>query len=147
MGAVLEGLAKFSHLINQDFFGDVLEVLKDLIAEAEASLQPVDDNEEPEESEDDVEADAAAQRNVQRETLLAIITAFALLQGQYDVAKSAPGLSLDLSFFITHLYRALLPLSMHPDIELSAKRAHLADPNGLVVPTARDTKVNVATTT
>ncbi|KAK3062475.1 hypothetical protein LTR53_019347, partial [Teratosphaeriaceae sp. CCFEE 6253] len=146
MGAVLEGLAKYSHLINQDFFGDVLEVLKDLIAEAEASLQPVDD-EEAEESEDDVEADAAAQRNVQRETLLAIITAFALLQGQYDVAKSAPSLSLDLSFFITHLYRALLPLGMHPDIELSAKRAHLADPNGLVVPTARDTKVNVATTT
>ncbi|KAJ8123379.1 hypothetical protein O1611_g9605 [Lasiodiplodia mahajangana] len=31
MGAVLEGLAKFSHLINQQFFGDLLEALKDLI--------------------------------------------------------------------------------------------------------------------
>ncbi|RKU48004.1 hypothetical protein DL546_006146 [Coniochaeta pulveracea] len=31
MGATLEGLAKYSHLINQDFFGDLLEALKDLI--------------------------------------------------------------------------------------------------------------------
>ncbi|KAL9628687.1 MAG: hypothetical protein Q9164_007176, partial [Protoblastenia rupestris] len=36
MGAVLEGLAKYAHLINQDFFGDLLEALKDLINDAEA---------------------------------------------------------------------------------------------------------------
>ncbi|KAK0255185.1 hypothetical protein LTS09_009941 [Friedmanniomyces endolithicus] len=143
MGAVLEGLAKYSHLINQDFFGDVLEVLKDLISEAEASLLPDDDDD----GEEEVDIDAAAERNVTRESLLCIITAFALLQGQHDVAKSANTLSLDLNFFITHLYRTLLPLALNPDIELSAKSAHLSDPNGLATPTAKDTKVNVATTT
>lgn len=145
MGAVLEGLAKYSHLINQDFFGDVLEALKDLINEAEASLQPDEDGEE----EDETELDQVMQRNATREALLCIITAFALLQGQVDVAKSANALSLDLSFFIRHLYRTLIPLSMDLDIELSAKAAHLHDPNGLHVPTtaSQDTKVNVATTT
>ncbi|TKA82799.1 hypothetical protein B0A55_01793 [Friedmanniomyces simplex] len=143
MGAVLEGLAKYSHLINQDFFGDVLEVLKDLISEAEASLQPDDEDDDG----DEVDIDAAAERNVTRESLLCIITAFALLQGQHDVAKSANTLHLDLNFFITHLYRTLLPLALNPDIELSAKSAHLLDPNGLATPTAKDTKVNVATTT
>ncbi|KAK5726569.1 hypothetical protein LTR15_002454 [Elasticomyces elasticus] len=144
MGAVLEGLAKYSHLINQEFFGDVLEVLKDLITEAEAALQP---DSEDEDEEDEMEIDAAAERNVTREALLCVITAFALLQGQVDVAKSAAGLSLDLQFFITHLYRTLLPLALNTDIELSAKSAHLLDPNGLATPTAKDTKVNVATTT
>lgn len=146
MGAVLEGLAKYAHLINQDFFGDVLEALKDLINDASASLQASE-----EEREDDIVDDETTtqdNRNATRESLLSIITAFALLQGQTDVAKSANTLHLDLSFFITHLYRTLLPLSMDQDIELSAKTAHLADPNGLSVPTANNTtKVNVATTT
>lgn len=142
MGAVLEGLAKYAHLINQDFFGDVLEALKDLINDAQKVLS--DPDVEDEESED-----ATADRNATRESLLCIITAFALLQGQTDVVKSVNSLHLDLNFFITHLYRTLLPLSMDPDIELSAKKiAHLADPNGLDVPSAvaKDSKVNVATT-
>ncbi|KAK4561641.1 hypothetical protein LTR86_004320 [Recurvomyces mirabilis] len=148
MGAVLEGLARYSHLINQDFFGDVLEVLKDLILHAEASLEPADDADEQDQEEPEDEVDAATERNITRERLLCIITAFALLQGQQDVAKSASGLHLDLNFFITHLYRTLLPLAMNSDIELSAKSAHLADPNGLATPTstAKDTKVNVSTT-
>lgn len=142
MGAVLEGLAKYSHLINQDFFGDVLEVLKDLIREAEAALQPSEDDED-----DEDELDAAVQRSIVRESLLCIITAFALLQGQVDVAKSANALSLDLSFFIKHLYQTLIPLSVDLDIELSAKTAHLNDPNGLHIPQTGSNKVNVATTT
>ena len=144
MGAVLEGLAKYAHLINQDFFGDVLEALKDLINEAEAALQP---NEE-ETTEDEDELNEAEKRDATRESLLCIITAFALLQGQIDVVKSANSLSLDLSFFIRHLYRTLIPLSVDLDIELSAKKAHLSDPNGLHVPStsSRDNKVNVSTT-
>jgi nucleolar complex protein 3 len=146
MGAVLEGLAKYAHLINQDFFGDVLEALKDLINDAEASLQPSD------ETEDEDDDDTSAQRNATREALLCIITAFALLQGQIDVAKSANTLHLDLNFFTTHLYRTLLPLSLNPDIELSAKKpTHLADPNGLPLPSTNtpssSAKVNIATTT
>ncbi|WPH03061.1 nucleolar complex-associated protein 3 [Acrodontium crateriforme] len=138
MGAVLEGLAKYSHLINQEFFGDILEALKDLINDAESLMEQDDEG--------DTELDSADQRNLTRERLLCIITAFALLQGQIDVVKSANSLSLDLNFFITHLYRTLLPLAMNPEIELSAKTAHLQDPNGLYIPVAKDTKVNVSTT-
>lgn len=147
MGAVLEGLAKYSHLINQDFFGDVLEVLKDLINEAQAAL--VRDEDEEEEQENETELDEILRRNATRESLLCIITAFALLQGQQDVAKSANALNLDLSFFIKHLYQTLIPLSMDLDVELSAKTAHLNDPNGLHVPStsSKENKVNVATTT
>lgn len=140
MGAVLEGLARYAHLINQDFFGDVLEVLKDLIAEANASSELDAALEDP-----DLIAEQTS-RNATRESLLAITTAFALLQGQVDVAKSASSLNLDLNFFIQHLYSLLLPLSLDPDIELSAKTAHFRDPNNLPTP-GQGTKVNVATTT
>ena len=138
MGAVLEGLAKYAHLINQDFFGDVLEALKDLINDASVATEGDEDFERNE--------SLRQARNVTRESLLCIITAFALLQGQQDVLKSANTLHLDLDFFITHLYRSLLPLSMDQDIELSSKSNHLHDPNGLAIPST-NAKVNVATTT
>ncbi|KAG9246792.1 nucleolar complex-associated protein-domain-containing protein [Calycina marina] len=141
MGAVLEGLARYAHLINQDFFGDLLEALKDLIGHAETG----DDLEEDEEIE---EEDAETTRNLTREALLCIITAFALLEGQ-DAAKAQVSLSLDLSFFITHLYRTLYALSLNPDIELSAKSLHLPDPNNPSAPilTSANNKINIQTTT
>ncbi|KAK5160213.1 hypothetical protein LTR04_004767 [Oleoguttula sp. CCFEE 6159] len=139
MGAVLEGLAKYAHLINQDFFGDLLEALKDLINDAELSENPGDDGEG--EGQDD-EAEEVA-RNATRESLLCVITAFALLQGQ-DVAKSASALSLDLNFFITHLYRTLYPISMNPDVERSARSLHLPDPHA--ASNAAGSKVNIQTT-
>ncbi|KAF4635193.1 hypothetical protein G7Y89_g2900 [Cudoniella acicularis] len=138
MGAVLEGLARYAHLINQDFFGDILEALKDLIGHAESG----DDVEEEEETDDETT------RNLTREALLCIITAFALLEGQ-DAAKAQATLSLDLSFFITHLYRTLFALSLNADIELSAKSLHLPDPNNPSAPLATTTnnKINIQTTT
>ncbi|KAF2786528.1 nucleolar complex-associated protein 3 [Melanomma pulvis-pyrius CBS 109.77] len=140
MGAVLEGLARYAHLINQNFFGDILEVLRDIITIAELSAQADDgDSEEEEEDEDD---DEAPERNVTRESLLCVITAFALLQGQ-DAAKAANTLKLDLSFFITHLYRTLHPVSLNPDIEFGAKSLHLPDPHAQHTIT---NKVNVQTT-
>lgn len=135
MGAVLEGLARYAHLINQEFFGDILEVLKDLINEASVDLHT--------ETGDDIDEN----RNATRETLLCITTAFALLHGQMDVIKSASSLHLDLDFFIKHLYNIILPLSQDPDLELSAKNGHARDPNDLSIPAAAGTKVNVATTT
>jgi nucleolar complex protein 3 len=140
MGAVLEGLARYSHLINQDFFGDLLEALKDLIGHAETG----DDVEEEENGAEDQETI----RNLTREALLCIITAFALLEGQ-DAAKAQATLSLDLSFFITHLYRTLYALSLNPDIELSAKSLHLPDPNNPSTPslTTTNNKINIQTTT
>lgn len=134
MGAVLEGLARYAHLINQDLFGDLLEALKDLIGHAETG----DDVEEDPE-------DIETERNLTREALLCIITAFALLEGQ-DAAKAQATLSLDLSFFITHLYRTLHALSLNPDIELNAKSLHLPDPN-MPTWTHSENKVNIQTTT
>ncbi|KAE8442909.1 hypothetical protein EG329_002581 [Mollisiaceae sp. DMI_Dod_QoI] len=138
MGAVLEGLARYAHLINQDFFGDLLEALKDLIGHAETG----DDVEEGEDE------DTETTRNLTREALLCIITAFALLEGQ-DAAKAQTTLSLDLSFFVTHLYRTLYALSLNPDMELSSKSLHLPDPNNpSPVPlTTTNNKVNIQTTT
>lgn len=138
MGAVLEGLARYAHLINQDFFGDILEALKDLISDAQL-LQAEEFDEDDE--------DSTSARNATRESLLCVITAFALLQGQ-DASKAVFSLHLDLNFFISHLYRTLHPVSLNPDIELSAKSLHLPDPNAPQHHhTAPTNKINVQTTT
>lgn len=141
MGAVLEGLARYAHLINQDFFGDLLEALKDLVGHAETG----DDVDEIEQERED---DDETTRNLTREALLCVITAFALLEGQ-DAHKAKASLHLDLSFFITHLYRNLYALSLNPDLELSAKSLHLPDPNDPNPPTltATNNKINIQTTT
>ncbi|KAI0015932.1 nucleolar complex-associated protein 3 [Xylariomycetidae sp. FL0641] len=140
MGAVLEGLAKYAHLINQDFFGDLLEALKDLIRSSEEAENGEADAPE-DEAEDD---DDAPVRNTSREALLCTTTAFALLAGQ-DAHNARADLHLDLSFFTTHLYQALLPLSLHPDLELGGHSLRLADPTSSA-PT-RNNKVNLQTTT
>ena len=141
MGAVLEGLAKYAHLINQDFFGDLLEALKDLVTDAEALFH----EDEEEDKEDEPGLTSKHDRDSIRECLLCIITAFALLEGQ-DVARSASSLNLDLTFFISHLYKSLHALSLNPDLELSAKSLRLPDPHApLVASTAP--KVNLQTTT
>jgi nucleolar complex protein 3 len=147
MGAVLEGLAKYAHLINQDFFGDILEALRDIISTAElsAAAEVDDDEEEGEGNDDDDDDDDIPERNLTRESLLCVITAFALLNGQ-DGAKTASTLKLDLSFFITHLYRTLHAVSLNPDIEFSAKSLHLPDPNAPETHTPIANKVNVQTT-
>ena len=141
MGAVLEGLAKYSHLINQDFFGDILEALKELINGAETlSSDGPDDSDS---------AKPIASTTTTRSTLLCINTAFALLAGQ-DVAKSASSLSLDLSFFTTHLYKSLYSLALNPDLEYSSKSLHLPDPYSSSPhhqnPTTKPNKVNLRTT-
>lgn len=142
MGAVLEGLAKYAHLINQDFFGDLLEALKDLTIHAAASLDDIDDADEDDISSDNTQPTT---RNAIRESLLCIITAFALLEGQ-DAHKAAASLSLDLSFFTTHLYRSLHPLALNPDLELSAKSLRLPDPHGSAPSPLPSPKINIQTT-
>lgn len=117
MGAVLEGLAKYAHLINQDFFGDLLEALKDLIVSC-MSIEGI--NEEVVAAEDDTEPNTeeptAPSTSATRASLLCITTAFALLAGQ-DAARAASSLHLDLSFFTTHLYRSLPLLATSSDLE------------------------------
>ncbi|OGE55372.1 hypothetical protein PENARI_c004G08894 [Penicillium arizonense] len=135
MGPVLEGLAKYAHLINQDFFGDLLEALKDLISHAEREEMGVegDENAVQQEEEEDGESNISiaenTARDARRRTLLCTVTAFALLQGQ-DASKAASALHLDLSFFVKHLYRSLYSLSMNPDVEFNPEKAlRLPDPN------------------
>ena len=131
MGAVLEGLAKYAHLINQDYFGDILEALKDIVNQAHDATE--------EEGEEEEASDMPDQRNSSRESLLSTQTAFTLLS-QQDVAKSASGLQLDLSFFSSNTYRILYPLALDSDIELGPKSFHLPDPH-----TGQRNKVNVST--
>ncbi|KAK9465591.1 nucleolar complex-associated protein-domain-containing protein [Lipomyces arxii] len=123
MGATLEGLAKFAHLINADLFGDLLEVLKELVRDRQL---------------DTVDGEVAIKSKSIREALLCIVTAFALLSGQ-----AGQSIGLDLSFFISYLYRILMPLSLSPDIEYSTKALRLTDP--LKDDDHADEKVNVAT--
>ena len=145
MGAVLEGLAKYSHLINQDFFGDLLEALKDLIRDSHSEREGDDAQENGEEEDDEL----SVIRDTSREALLCTVTAFALLEGQ-DAHNARSDLHLDLSFFITNLYRSLLSLSVNPDLELGAKSLHLTDPDDDSSENPgnrRDNKVNLQTTT
>lgn len=127
MGAVLEGLAKYAHLINQDFFGDLLEVLKDLITHP--TMDSIHDERNPDEEEaaEVDEADTADDDDetvltsvppadaTTRSSLLCIVTAFALLEGQdASRAASSAALNLDLTFFTTHLYQSLSTLCLSP---------------------------------
>ncbi|KAJ6164835.1 hypothetical protein N7470_003507 [Penicillium chermesinum] len=131
MGPVLEGLAKYAHLINQDFFGDLLEALKELVTHAERDeLKEGDENEEEEEDDqDENDVSESSARDARRETLLCTVTAFALLEGQ-DASKAATSLHLDLGFFIKHLYRSLYGLALNPNVEYNPDTSlRLPDPN------------------
>ncbi|MCJ1289838.1 hypothetical protein MMC34_001371 [Xylographa carneopallida] len=140
-GAVLEGLAKYAHLINQDFFGDLLEALKDLTTHA---ASPHDDAGPT--SEDLGPPDTpATTRSPTRDSLLCIITAFALLEGQ-DAHKAASTLHLDLSFFTTYLYRSLHALALNPDLELSARSLRLPDPHAPTPSLLPAPRINIQTT-
>ncbi|PWY69138.1 nucleolar complex-associated protein 3 [Aspergillus heteromorphus CBS 117.55] len=145
MGPVLEGLAKYAHLINQDFFGDLLEALKELIAHADHVEEQEGDDAEDSSNDDDDEPETT--RDAHREALLCTVTAFALLEGQ-DASKAAGTLHLDLSFFIKHLYRSLYTLSINPDVEYNPdKSLRLPDPNApedAAIPRSRN-KVNFQT--
>ena len=142
MGAVLEGLAKYAHIINQDFFGDLLEILKELISDSKVLLGT--DEEEREEEDES----SRSIRDPIRGSLLYITTAFALLEGQ-DVARSAPSLNLDLTNFTAHLYKSLHIICINPDIELSHKSLRLPDPlaPSSASPTTVAPRVNLQTTT
>ena len=143
MGAVLEGLAKYAHLINQDFLGDLLETLKELILQFEGSESDMDDAHK-DSAEIDTKDSSSTSSDVTRKTLLCIVTAFALLEGQ-DTSRAGLSLDLDLTFFITHLYKNLYTLSLYSDLELSAKTLRLPDPDS-GGPSLPRRKVNVQTT-
>lgn len=122
IGATLEGLAKFSHLVNADLFGDLLEVVRELVLERQKRLV-VDSQTSTETYE--------TRESLTREALLCVITAFALLLGQDNapaMLRISDSMNLDLSFFINHLYSSLYALALNPDIEFSHKTLRLDDP-------------------
>lgn len=85
--AALEGLARFAHLVNIDFFRDLLEVLKGIVKRGST-----DDNDRVDgevEGEEGVEEEGTLYRNDTREKLLCIVTAFELLQGQGESSAFA----------------------------------------------------------
>lgn len=110
MAVTLEGLAKFAHLINADFFGDLLEVLRELILERQTWM---------------IEGELKFKESATREALLCTVTAFALLSGQ---VKAGESMNLDLAFFINHFYSSLYAVGLNPDVEFSRKSLRLADP-------------------
>ncbi|KAL8948510.1 MAG: hypothetical protein Q9222_005313 [Ikaeria aurantiellina] len=143
-GAVLEGLAKYAHLINQDFFGDLLEALKDLVSTSSSFISDDPDSENT--IENKTTTTAPSSKDPLRPPLLATTTAFALLEGQ-DIARSATSLNLDLTFFTTHLYKSLHTYALHPDLELSSRSLRLPDPHTSYPSpsTAIDNKINLKT--
>ncbi|KAG8927676.1 hypothetical protein FRC02_007929 [Tulasnella sp. 418] len=129
----LEGLSRFAHLVNIDFFGDLLSVLKDLVQRsnehsAEAAMVSDEDN-QPEEQ-------ALPDSEHLRHRLLCILTAFELLSGQGEA------LNIDLKDFINHLYAIILELAISPDIE---NLPSAVGKNG-ASPSARSSKVSSKST-
>ncbi|KAK6517956.1 hypothetical protein TWF506_005125 [Arthrobotrys conoides] len=138
MGATLEGLAKFAHLINVEFFSDILAALRELVEDAQT-----DADAEEETSDEEAAQSLQRERNLRREALLCIVSAFSLLADQANEAKGL--VNIDLSFFTTYLYSVLLLLSLSPTIELSSKSLHLADPSSSEPVEIPSSKVNKAT--
>ncbi|CAG8597865.1 20334_t:CDS:10 [Gigaspora margarita] len=98
--SALEGLVKFAHLINVDFFNDLLELLKKIMIGSQAE----DDNEN------------SNRRIDTRKSLLCIITAFQLLSGQGEA------LNIDLKEFYTQMYKILMPLALNPCMEQNVNK-------------------------
>ncbi|CAE6414056.1 unnamed protein product [Rhizoctonia solani] len=115
--AALEGISRYAHMVNVDFFKDLLQVLKELIERGHFH------EEEEEEEAGHVSVQGS---EVLRQRLLCISTAFELLSGQGEA------LNIDLNDFVQHLYSLIPPLSLSPDIESSSQAStgrsiHLAN--------------------
>ncbi|KAF8894583.1 nucleolar complex-associated protein 3 [Infundibulicybe gibba] len=95
----LHGISKYAHLVNIDFFKDLMKVLKELI-QGDSQID-----------EDDAISDLSRDTQTVYHHLLCIVTAFELLSGQGEA------LNVDLNDFIVCLYTVILPLSLTPDIE------------------------------
>lgn len=92
LSVVLDGIAKFARLINAEFFGDLLEVLREIL-----------------EGWDDEDTAKKTRTCRVREELVCLNTAFTLLANQ-DGAK------IDLSFFIQRFYELLPDISLSPTL-------------------------------
>ncbi|EPT05997.1 hypothetical protein FOMPIDRAFT_1026864 [Fomitopsis schrenkii] len=109
--AALQGISKFSHLVNIDFFRDLLQVLKGIMAR-DPDVQEADARR--------TDHDTSASQSAQYQ-LLCIVTAFELLSGQGEA------LDIDLGQFVNRLYAILIPLSLAHDLEAVPEVAFKSD--------------------
>ncbi|KAG1905689.1 nucleolar complex-associated protein-domain-containing protein [Suillus fuscotomentosus] len=109
--AALRGISKFAHLINIDFFKDLMQVLKDLILRDAPEEDPSADSES-------FRVDATT--DIQHR-LLCIVTAFELLSGQGEA------LNIDLTDFINHLYAIILPVSVSMQVDAPPPSAFVSN--------------------
>jgi nucleolar complex protein 3 len=94
LSVVLDGIAKFARLINAEFFGDLLEVLREI-------LEAWDDD-----------TSTKSGRNTLREELTCLNTAFTLL------ANQGGSNNIDISFFVQRFYDLLPLLCLSPNLLL-----------------------------
>lgn len=104
VGAVLEGLVKFGTMANFELLGDFLEVMKELIKDADL--------------------DTMSSSEV-RKVLLCIVSSFSIVSNHSQMK-----FNMDLSSFVDALYALLPSISLDGNIELSHKSMRLADPLG-----------------
>ncbi|KZT26233.1 nucleolar complex-associated protein 3 [Neolentinus lepideus HHB14362 ss-1] len=97
--AALEGISKFSHLVNIDFFKDLMQVLKDLVVRDTEHTEP-----------NNYDEAGSVEQNI-RYRLACIITAFELLLGQGE------SLNIDLTEFNNLLYALIPVLALIADVE------------------------------
>lgn len=149
LAATLEGLAKFAHLVNVEFFATLLSMLRDLLKDSPSS---------PYFPRGNCLTSTYQQPQTTRESLLCITAAFTLLSGQQNIVCRHSATSnqlimpLDLTFFTSRLFTLLLPLSLNPDLEFNHKSLWLLGPlpynQGMTKPhTLSSTLFNVATET
>ena len=90
LAVVLDGIGKFARLINAEFFGDLLEVLREILETWDGSER---------------------RGNRVREELVCLNTAFTLLANQGDN-------KMDLSFFIQRFYELLPDISLSTGLQI-----------------------------
>jgi nucleolar complex protein 3 len=89
--AAMEGIAKFAHLVNIEFFRDLLAVLKRIVR---GEVEDDDD--------DESRPDVVGRGYEVRLRMLGIVTAFELLSGQ---GALSPLLLVDSSDLVFHIFR------------------------------------------
>ena len=117
----LEGISHYAHLINIDFFRDLLAVLRQIVSD-----QVIDNASSDTLFHADLDDSVGASRRV-RLRLQAIVTAFDLLSGQGKTPPSefntsklirvGEALNIDLGDFINALFALLRPLSLDTGLE------------------------------
>jgi nucleolar complex protein 3 len=100
----LEGFSRFAHLVNIDFFRDLLEVLRKHI-NGTAFHQTEQDPSDPKSEEQPDHHPKKYNRHEYRDKLLCIVTAFELLSGQGEA------LNLDLTEIVNSFYGLLFDIS------------------------------------